>query len=144
MFQTEVAEKIKRHLFCLAFFFSFENHVVYEIVWINTVEPYRPQITIWRVSCTCWIPKTTNTHSEYVILIAFPLQQSLYERSSMLCYTHVDCLVNPWFHTSMIFPTSLFLYTTNLNTDNCAFLGHYTASSGNSQPTFRNNRSVAS
>jgi len=30
----------------------------------------------------CWITKATNTHSEYVILIAFPRQQLLRER----CY----------------------------------------------------------
>jgi hypothetical protein len=28
----------------------------------------------------CWITKATNTHSEYAILIAFPLQQWLHER----------------------------------------------------------------
>ena len=28
----------------------------------------------------CWIPKATNTHPEYVILIAFPLQLCLHER----------------------------------------------------------------
>jgi hypothetical protein len=28
-----------------------------------------------------WIPKATNTHSEYVILTAFPLQQWLQERA---------------------------------------------------------------
>jgi len=32
----------------------------------------------------CWITKATDTHSEYVILIALPLQQRLYERASML------------------------------------------------------------
>ena len=35
----------------------------------------------------CWIPKATNTHSQYVILIAFPLQQWLHERASVLRYT---------------------------------------------------------
>jgi len=34
----------------------------------------------------CWIPKATNTHSEYVILIAFPLQQCLKETASVLRY----------------------------------------------------------
>ena len=29
----------------------------------------------------CWIHKATNTHSEDVILITFPLQQWLYERT---------------------------------------------------------------
>jgi hypothetical protein len=35
-----------------------------------------------------WIPKTKNAHSEYVILIAFPLQQWLHERASTLRYTY--------------------------------------------------------
>jgi len=34
------------------------------------------------------IIKVTNTHSEYVILIAFLRQQWLRERASVLCYTH--------------------------------------------------------
>jgi hypothetical protein len=40
-------------------------------------------------------PKATNTHSEYVVLIPFPLQQWLHERTSMLCYTYIVCLVVP-------------------------------------------------
>jgi hypothetical protein len=32
----------------------------------------------------CWITKATNAHSEYVILIAFPRQQWLRERASVL------------------------------------------------------------
>ena len=35
------------------------------------VEPVKPQMTIRRMRFECWIPKATNTHSEYVILIAF-------------------------------------------------------------------------
>ena len=42
---------------------------------------------------SCWIPKATNTHSEYVILIAVPLQQWLYEGASILRYTYTACLV---------------------------------------------------
>jgi len=34
-----------------------------------------------------------NTHSEYVTLIAFRLEQWLRERASMLRYTYVACLV---------------------------------------------------
>jgi hypothetical protein len=41
---------------------------------------------------TCRIPKSTNTHSEYVILISFPLQQWLGKRASMLSYTDIHCL----------------------------------------------------
>ena len=50
----------------------------------NVVQPGSPQMTIWRMRIACWIPKATNTHSEHVILIAFPLQQWLRERASML------------------------------------------------------------
>jgi len=33
-----------------------------------------------------------ETHSEYVVLVVFPLQQQLRKRSSMLRYTYVSCL----------------------------------------------------
>jgi len=51
------------------------------------------QMTIWRMRIACWIPKATNTSSEYAILIAFPLQQSLHESASLLRYTYIACLV---------------------------------------------------
>jgi len=40
-----------------------------------------------------WIPKATNIHSEYVILIAFLLQQWLHECASLLHNVYVACLV---------------------------------------------------
>ena len=42
----------------------------------------------------CWIPKTANTHSAYVILTAFPLQQCLQERVSVLRYTYIAFFVS--------------------------------------------------
>jgi hypothetical protein len=45
------------------------------IMWKSTVEPDRPHMKIWRMRIASWMPKTTNTHSEYVMRIAFPLQQ---------------------------------------------------------------------
>jgi len=44
---------------------------------------------IWCMGIACWLPKDTNTHSEYVTLIAFPLQQLLSERASMLRYAYI-------------------------------------------------------
>jgi hypothetical protein len=41
----------------------------------------------------CCITKATNTHLQYVIFIAFPLQHWLHERAEMLCYTSIACLV---------------------------------------------------
>jgi hypothetical protein len=63
------------------------------------VEPDRPQMTIiWRMGVACWITKTTDTYSEYVILIAFPRQQLLRERSSVLRYTYIACIVDVALH----------------------------------------------
>jgi len=53
----------------------FENRAVYEKMWNNTVEWGRPQMTIRRMNIQCWLLKARNTNTEYVILIAFPLQQ---------------------------------------------------------------------
>ena len=44
---------------------------------------------IWCMCIACWITKVADTHSEYVILTAFPRQQWLGER----VYTHIACLV---------------------------------------------------
>jgi len=52
-------------------------------------EPRKSQMTIWRMRITCWITKATDTHSEYVIRIAFQLQSWLRERASLLRYTSV-------------------------------------------------------
>ena len=50
-------------------------------------------MTVWRMRIAYWIPNATNTHSEYVILIAFPQQQWLHERASTLRYTYIVCIV---------------------------------------------------
>jgi len=54
-------------------FFS-ENLAVNEIMLKNIVEPGRPQVTVWRMRFVYLLNKATGTHSEYVKLIAFPLQ----------------------------------------------------------------------
>ena len=36
-----------------------------------------------------WITNASDTHSEYVIIIAFPLQQWLHVRASMLRYEYI-------------------------------------------------------
>jgi hypothetical protein len=48
---------------------------------------------IRRMRFACWITKATDTHSEYVVLLAFPRQQWLRERASMVRFTYVACLV---------------------------------------------------
>jgi len=88
MFQTEPVEKIETHILCSITNFSFENSALYDILWKNIVEPVRPQMTLRCIVISCWIPQATNTHSEYVILIAFQLQKWLQESARMLRYTY--------------------------------------------------------
>ena len=47
---------------------------------------------LWRMNFASWVPKTTNAHSEYVMILAFRLQKWLHEYASMLCYTTLPVL----------------------------------------------------
>jgi len=59
----------------------------------NTVDPERPQRTIWRMRTACWIPKTTNTYADYVIIIAFLMHKWLHEVASVLPYVYIACIM---------------------------------------------------
>jgi len=50
----------------------------------TVVEPDMPVVTEWRMRIAWCITNATNTHLEYVTLIAFPQQQWLHERTSSL------------------------------------------------------------
>jgi len=65
-------EIFQTHILCSVTFF-FENHAFYEIMLKNAVESYRPQMTMWCMHIACWVTKLADTHSAYVIIIAFPL-----------------------------------------------------------------------
>ena len=62
----------------------FKNRAVYELMWKIIVEPERTQMTIWRIRTACFIPKATNTLSEYIILIVYRMCERLHERASLL------------------------------------------------------------
>ena len=73
IFQSKVVETIKTHIsFFRNFFFQKSCHLR------NNVEKHgtfgQSQMTTWRTRIACWLTKTTDTHSEYVIRIAFPRQ----------------------------------------------------------------------
>jgi hypothetical protein len=63
-------------------------------MWKNMVRSVRALVTVWLMHISRWIPKATNRLSEYVVLIAFPLQQWLHEGASMLRYTYIAYLVH--------------------------------------------------
>jgi len=74
------------------FFFS-QNLAVYEVnVGKNIVQQEGPQNTA-HARGVLGKSGYKITHSEYVTLIAFPLQQWLHERASVLLYTHSAWLV---------------------------------------------------
>ena len=77
--QTTTVKSIKTHI--LASIPFFWKSCRYEIMW-KTPEHDRPKTT-------CWITKATDTHLEYVRLIAFPRHQWLRERALMLRCTYV-------------------------------------------------------
>ena len=82
MFQIKVVEEIKTQILLSITFF--ENRAIYEIMWKNIVHRCRPY--------GGWITRATHTHSQYVTLIAFPLQQWLQGRLSMLRYSRLFVL----------------------------------------------------
>jgi hypothetical protein len=92
------AQKLYRkskQTFCIQQHFP-ENRAVCKIMWNYVVQPDWPQMTIRRMRCASCIPKATNTHSEYVIHIAFPRPQWLRERASILrhMYEYISCIVD--------------------------------------------------
>jgi hypothetical protein len=84
--------------------------------------------TIRRMPFACWVPKATNTPSEYVILISFPWQQWLCERASMLrlyirclsCWTYI--IYDPPITYSLILPLIIFAEIQKLWTFLCEVL----------------------
>jgi len=77
--------------FMFNIYFFFENLAGYEKMWKMILEPGRPQMAIWRMGIAYWITKTTNTQSEFVILIVLTLQE-LSQGHATLLRLYVHCL----------------------------------------------------
>jgi hypothetical protein len=50
-----------------------ENCAINDVMWKDILDQSRLHMTVRGMRIVFWIPKATNTHSEYVILIVFPL-----------------------------------------------------------------------
>jgi hypothetical protein len=72
MFQTKVVEKNKTHILCSVTFSKIASFVRESRK--TFLQAGRPPMTMWRMHIACSILNATNTHSEYVIFIAFQLQ----------------------------------------------------------------------
>jgi hypothetical protein len=91
MFQTEVIEKIETHILCSITFISPPKVVPF----IRFVEKCSTgQATDDNVAHAHCMPDTKGyKHIQYVVLIAFALQQWLHEHAVMLRYTYIACLL---------------------------------------------------
>jgi len=121
MFRTKVVDKIKTHI---SYSVTFPRKL-YRL-WDNVGKFCRlGQATddniIQRMRFACWITKATDTHSEYLILIAFLRQQLSRDCGSMLRYTYIAWLVFPVLHFSPVrfIPPTLHthLFINPLNTE---------------------------
>ena len=101
-FRTTGVEEIRTHILCSITFSR--KSCLCEIMWKNTAEADRPQIT-GHMRFACPITKAKDIHSEYVMLTAFPRQQWLLKRASLLRCTYIACLVIicvPSFNTAIV------------------------------------------
>ena len=69
IFQKKTLQRKSKHTFDI---FYVENRAVYKLMGKHMLESDSPQITTWRMRISCWITTVTDTHSEHVILTAFP------------------------------------------------------------------------
>jgi hypothetical protein len=77
-------EKIKTHILCSIPFFRKSCRLWDNVEKYGTAGQASDDNIIRRMRCACWITKSTDRHSEYVTLIAFPWQQWFRERASIL------------------------------------------------------------
>ena len=90
-FQTKVLEKIKTRCMFSNFFFRKSCRL-----WDNVEKCSRTRQAIdgniiRRKRFACWITKATNTHSEYVMLIAFAGNYAYTNNAPVLRYTYLAC-----------------------------------------------------
>jgi len=114
MFQTKVVEKTKTHF--VFDFFVLKSCRLYEIMWKKYCRAREATCRYGGMRIACWIPEATNTHSEHVIFIAFPLQQRLNDRASLLGCTYIDCCAI----VSVLVPTVLITVMSSLSHLNAA------------------------
>ena len=97
MFQTNIVEKIKTHILYPV---MCPPHPQESCHLRDNVEKYCragwTTVAIWHMHIACWIPKSANTCSEYVICIACPLHQCLHKCTSVLHYMNIACVVGTY------------------------------------------------
>jgi len=94
MFQTKAVDKNKTVILRLITFFRKSCRLWDNVKYI--VLRGRSQMTVWRMRIARWIPRATHTHT-HTLRICYSYCSSttimVYERSPMLPYTCIACLV---------------------------------------------------
>ena len=70
--RCHVNSKLQSERLQLLGFFFFFNLSHNDLMWKNTADPDRPNMTIYSMRIPCGIPMGTNTNSQYVILSLQP------------------------------------------------------------------------
>ena len=90
MFKIKCFRENQNIYFMFTKLFS-ENRGVREIMWINRAGQATDNNIKRRMRFVCWIQKATNAHSEYVILIAFPMTIMIWRRRHSV--TFIACII---------------------------------------------------
>jgi hypothetical protein len=99
----KLVEKIKTHISCSITFY--ENGALCEAMWKKqgTARQATDHNIIWRMRFACWITEATDTHSSFLIHVAFPQPKWLRERATMLRYTYRACFVRSAIKIALLF-----------------------------------------
>jgi hypothetical protein len=137
-----VSDKICREnqntFFMLKNFFS-ENRAVYNVEKYGTARQATDGNIIRRTRFARWVIKTTDTHTEYVILITFPRQEWLRERVSVLRYMYSACLVI-YFYVYLISSGFWSQKCPNQTTEEESLLGHTVSQAVSRRPVIAETR----
>ena len=75
--------------------FFFLNRTIYETLWKNTVQPDRPQMTVWRMRIACWIPKFKFVWMHHGVLRY--IQEMIRQHNNFLLYKYMlDYMFRPF------------------------------------------------
>jgi hypothetical protein len=89
----KIAEKIKTHILCSGTCLRNSCRLLDNVEKCGAARPATDGSMIERMRFAWRIIKVRDLHSEYAILIAFPLHQWLQEGASTLRYTYIACIV---------------------------------------------------
>jgi hypothetical protein len=96
-FRKKAVEKIITHVLCSVTLFRKSCRLLDNVGKYARVKQVTGDNIIRRMRFARCVTRTTDTHSKYVILIAFPRQQWFRESASLLGYTCTACLVSVFF-----------------------------------------------